>query len=324
MRQIPDSEVEVLRREARRWVRELASGEATTADAEELKRWRHRSRQHEAAFVEAVGVWKSLGPGGRTFVERRGLPASHVQLPSLSRRMLLGGGGALAASVAAYAMVRPPSNLWPSLAEMGADYRTAKGEQKNLILADVAVQMNTQTSIAVTQGAGDFERLHLIAGEASFATPPLFSRQLMVLAGKGRTTANRARFDVRHDGSTICVTCLEGEVEVEQGGGTATVGYGRQLRYDDTGLGQSHAVDTGEVTSWHRGYIVFRQTPLSAAIAEVNRYRPGKVMVLSSALGQKEVSGRFRIDRIDEVLVWIERATGATSRSLPGGLIFLS
>lgn len=323
MRQASGTDAEDVRREARRWVRELASGDATTADAEELKRWRQRSKQHEVAFAEAVHLWKSLGQGGRVFIERKGIPAWREHPPVMTRRMLLGASGALAASVATYAVVRPPFGLWASLEEMVADYRTAKGEQKQFTLTDIAVQMNTQTSIAVA-GAGDFERVHLISGEASFATAPHFSRQLVVLAGSGRTIASRARFDVRHDGTTICVTCLEGEVEVAQGGERATVGSGRQLSYDDAGLGQSHAIDAGEVTSWHEGYIVFRRTLLSAAVAEINRYRPGKVLLLGSALGQKTVSGRFRIDRIDEVLAWIQRATGASSRSLPGGLVILS
>jgi transmembrane sensor len=48
------------------------------------------------------------------------------------------------------------------------------------------------------------------------------------------------------------------------------------------------------------------------------------VMVLNAALGQKTVSGRFRIERTDEILGWIERATGATSRALPGGIILFS
>ena len=47
----PDGEADALKRDARRWVRQLVSGEATTADAEALKRWRQQSPAHESAFT---------------------------------------------------------------------------------------------------------------------------------------------------------------------------------------------------------------------------------------------------------------------------------
>ncbi len=319
-----DSEVDVLKRDARRWITQLASGEATTADAEALGRWRQQSPAHETAFAEAIRVWKNLGPGGHAFIARRGAPVWSGQRANMSRRMVMGGAGALAASAAAYVVVNPPLDLWPSFAELRADYRTATGEQRRLTVADVAVQMNTRTSIAIPSEVSDLDRVELIAGEASFAMPPQSARRLIVLAGSGRTVANRARFDVRNVGPTICVTCLEGQVQVEHGARTEPVGAGRQLSYDETGLGRLITVDPREVTSWQDGFIVFRYTPLTVVVDEINRYRPGKVMVLDTALGQKTISGRFRIERSDEILVWIERATGASSRSLPGGIILLS
>ncbi|WP_413776503.1 hypothetical protein [Rhodopseudomonas sp. P2A-2r] len=82
-------------------------------DAEALKRWRMQSRAHDAAFAEAVRVWRQLGVGGEhlsTCMARRsgraGLLASprvaHFwsaavrsrhrlqQLPSSSRHSIFG------------------------------------------------------------------------------------------------------------------------------------------------------------------------------------------------------------------------------------------
>ncbi len=59
-----DSEADLLKQDARRWVTRLVSGEATTADAESLKRWRQQSSAHEAAYAEAIRFWKDLGSGG--------------------------------------------------------------------------------------------------------------------------------------------------------------------------------------------------------------------------------------------------------------------
>ncbi len=182
-----NSEADLLMRDARRWVNQLVSGEATTADAEALKRWRQQSARHEAAYAEAIRLWKELGPGGRAFIAKRGAPVWPGQRDRINRRMMLGGAGALAAATAVYAVVNPPLDLWPSFQELRADYRTATGEQRRLTVADTAVQMNTQTSIAIPSESRDMDRIRLISGEASFAMQPQSERALVVLAGGGQT-----------------------------------------------------------------------------------------------------------------------------------------
>ena len=131
-------------------------------------------------------------------------------------------------------------------------------------------------------------------------------------------------FDVRNVASSVCITCIEGEVRVHLDGQIEAIGAGRQYSYGERGPGQADNVDPAAATSWQDGFIVFRATPLSAAVAEINRYRPGKVILINALLGSKTVSGRFRIERIDEVLGWIERVTGARSRALPAGVVLLS
>jgi transmembrane sensor len=317
----PDTEIEALEREAHRWVTQLVSGEATVADAEALKQWRAQSPRHDAAFVAAIRLWKDFGPA----LEESGVSLRLPPRRRMSRRAMLGGAGAFAAAAAGYALVSPPLRLWPSLGELRADYRTATGEQRHLTLAgDVSVRMNTQTSLAVPTAAGETDRVMVIAGEASFATAPNAARSLTVQAGGGRSVATRARFDVRNVEAAVCVTCLEGEIRVEQGAQKTRVEAGYQLRYTDRGLGPAVAIDLAEATSWQDGVLIFRLTPLSEVIAEINRYRPGKVILLNAALASKPVNGRFRIQRIDEVLGWIEQAFGARPRSLPGGVVVLS
>lgn len=318
----PDTEIESLERESHRWVTQLISGEATVADAEALKQWRAQSPRHEAAFVAATRMWKDFGPALKESAE----PTWPVPQRRMSRRTMLGGAGAFATAAVGYALVSPPLGLWPSLGELGADYRTAIGEQRHLTLAgDVEVRMNSQTSIAVPTAAGEIDRITVIAGEASFAMPPNAVRPLIVRAGDGRTLATRARFAVRNLDAAVCVTCLDGEIQVEQGAQATRVEAGRQLRYDRRdGLGPVVAIDPAEAMAWQEGILVFRLTPLAEVIVEINRYRPGKVILLNRELASKPVNGRFRIQRIDEVLVWIEQAFGARPRSLPGGVVVLS
>ncbi|NVO17600.1 MAG: FecR domain-containing protein [Rhodoplanes sp.] len=317
-----DTENEHLEREAHWWVTRLVSGEATTDDAMALDEWCARSPDHAAAFAGATRRWKDFGPAGRTLLEEGRIPTLAPSPPTISRRFALGGAGALAASAAAYALVTPPFGLWPSLAEMAADYRTATGEQRHINLAaDVSVRLNTQTSIALMPSP-EIDRVRLLSGEAGFSTQA--SRPLVVLAGGGRSEATRARFQVRAFGDTVTVTCLEGEIRADHGSQSAAIGPQHQLRYGPGGLGPAVGVDPAEVAAWQDGILVFRFTPLEDVIVEINRYRSGRVILVNAALGRNPVNGRFRIQRIDEVLTWIEQAFGATARFLPAGLVLVS
>ncbi|TAI67961.1 FecR domain-containing protein [Bradyrhizobium sp. Leo170] len=329
-----DLGLDPLEREAVAWVRRLTSGQMTVADAETLRDWRSRSPAHGAAFATASRLWRDLEPAGRNLrwqsrvsgpaeIEERQRPAS------LSRRYLLGAGLASAAAAAAYALVRPPLDLWPSLTELRADYRTGTGEQRDISLsAETSVRMNTQTSIVIRSLESDNERLELIGGQALFSTTAREGRSLAVLAADRWITATEAQFDIRHlHGRTaplVCVTCMQGSLAIVRDSETTPVIPGQQLRYDSNGPARLETVDPEIISAWQRGVLIFRATLLSDVVEEVNRYRPGRIVVVNSELGRSPVSGRFRIDNLNEILDQIARAFGAKVRSLPGGLVLLS
>src|SRR5262249_28283785 len=153
----------------------------------------------------------------------------------------------------------------------------------------------------------DIDQVELVTGQAAFVLPEQRQRSFIVVSASGRVVAqSRARFDLHNTDDSVCVTCFGGEVRVEKGTQAISIGEGQQVAYDRNGLGPVMGIDVAEATSWQDGFIVFRYTPLSLAVAEINRYRPGKVVVLSETLGRKTVSGRFKIERIEEVLTWIE------------------
>ncbi len=327
--QVP--ELDPLQREAVAWVQQLISGHATPDDAAALKRWRGQSAAHAAAFAEASRAWSDVGPAGLRLRQRGGEMDSGLaywRRRTMNRRAVLGGGLATAAA-AAYAVVHPPFDLWPSLSELNADYRTGIGEQRSVKFADdVSIRMNTQTSIAIQPAEGERDRIELIAGEASFTMPVQARRSLAVLAAAGTTVANGARFDLRRTsgraGTSVCLTCLEGSVRVEHGIETAALGPGQQLSYDARGLSRAIAVDPESASDWQRGIVVFRSTPLAEVVEEINRYRPGRIILINAALGTKQVSGRFRIDQMDEILSRLELAFSARIQALPGGIVLLS
>lgn len=324
------SNLDALKREGVAWVQLLVSGAATPDDARALEQWCARSPRHREAFAEASRVWSDIGPaaellraGSRPAVGLAPSPFEPVR-PRYrpARRAVLGGG---LAAAAAWTIVRPPLGLWPSLSELNADYRTGTGEQRQVtVAADVAVTLNTQTSIALETPVAGVPCVRLIAGEATFSAP---RGTLVVAADRGRAVATRARLDVRQlstPSPAVCVSCLDGEVAIEFGGRSAALAAGQQARYGRGGLSEIVTVDPDIVLAWQRGIVVFRATPLAEVIEEVNRYRPGRIVLVNSALADRPVSGRFRTDRMDLILTRLEQATGARITPLPGGLALVS
>lgn len=322
----PTTDPTPLELEAYGWVVRFVSGDAGSGDVEDLKAWASLSPDHAAAFDRASKVWKLADPTRR--VHLVGGAATHVPqaVPvGLGRRMFL--GGAIAASVAGAAVLtaRPPLGLWPSWSELGSDYRTAPGQQRRITLADsVSIELNTRSSVALRAGNQGLPAVELLGGEAIIATPPSSAAPLTVLAGHGRIVAEDARFNVRHDNpGSVSVTCLRGQVHVEQHGSVLALPPNQQVVYTEQGIGTPIVVDPERVTAWKDGIVIFEGTPISEVVAEVNRYRRGSVILTNDALGRERLNARFKISNIDRVISQIEQVFGARTRTLPGGIILL-
>jgi transmembrane sensor len=308
-------------RDAYDWALRFASGKASRAELEDLRRWAARDPANAEAFDRASSAWHTVGLAAPA-MEPVPVQVAAPRSTQPSRRLFI--GGALAASAAGVLVVRPPLHLWPSWSELAADYRTDVGERKRIELFDrVAIDMNTRTSIAMRSSMPGDEQIELLAGEALVSTPVRPARALTVVAGAGRIVARHASFNVRRDPEVVCVTCLSGEAVVERGGKQLALAAGQQIVYSDRGLGVASTPDTAVVTAWQDGLLVFRAMPIAGVVAEINRYRPGRVILTNAALGRERFSARFRIENIDQVVHQIEEIYRARVTALPGGIVLL-
>lgn len=321
----PSEELTAIESEALARVQQLGSGRATGRDIEETKRWGSQSSAHSEALAQASLLWDQLGHAGHNLLKRHGdsILADARPQPRVTRRAVL--GGALATSSAAYLVVSPPLQLWPSLQDVMADYRTAAGEQRRLTIdGGVKVTLNTGTSVNVQSSDASLDRIEILTGEAVIAAEASGQREVRVVAGDGEMSARRAQFNVRHEQRNTCVTCLDGEVQVTRHSSTATLRAGQQVSYAALGLATPVSVDPTEVAAWRDGMLIFHDAPLGNVVTEINRYRPGKVMVTNAELERRLVNGRFRIDNVESILTLFQQIFGAKARHLPGGIVLLS
>jgi len=297
----PDSE---LHRQAQDWLVRLTSGQATQADANALRQWCARSPAHAEAFAQARELWQLLGPAARQ-------ASQVVPMPRLSRRALL--GGAVAAS-AAFVVWRGGLLEAPDTAEVA--FETEQGEQRSILLAPgIDLELNVRTRVG-----REGQALALLSGEIEVQA----SQAVQVRARQGLISAAQARFNVRELDDAVCVTCLSGELRVTAQGQDTVLPSGRQLRYGAQGLGVPELFDAGQVMAWRERMLVFRDAPLAQVIDEINRYRPGRLVLLNPTLGRRRVQARFSFEQLPEAAALIRAAYGARCLELPGGVVLVS
>lgn len=332
MSELNDTDTEILN-----WLMHLRSGQATQEDRQAFQRWcaEHPERARAARMMGAT--WSGIDSLAARLASQDAARGQlwtgnpHRSRVRPGRRAFV--GFALTAGIS-WLAVQPPLHLWPSVIDLAADYHTDTGEQRRVVLSDrVALQMNTQTRINVLPArAGQFAQrgIDLLAGEVEIVAgvpdtiriTPL--RPVAVVAGKGRLQANIASFNVRRIAGTVCVTCLSGSVAFEHPRQRLTLVASQQLTYDDRRVGPVSSVDTDAVTAWRRGTLVFNDVPLAAAIDEINRYRPGKIILRNPQLGRRRIQARLAIADIDRGIEMIREVYGAHLTKLPGNVVLIS
>jgi transmembrane sensor len=317
-----EQDLSPLMHEALNWVIHLTSGSATQADARAFDAWKTQGPDHAHAFREAAALRSTirampLGAAAREASNVMPFARTNGKSAGINRRtMLIGGGGAIAASAAAVLALPAPFDLWPSFAELNAGERTGVGERRTLHgMRGVTVEMNARTAMTLDANRGD---AHLVAGEAYASVAP-DARALMVSAGKERWLIHGATANIRVNDRETCITCLSGElVRADQ---SVTLREGQQYVAGADATPRISASDPSRSGSWRRGVLLFRQTPLSDVIEDINRYRNGTIILAGDGLSERLVSGIFHTDKIDNAPRQLQQLLGLSVTELPGKVI---
>ena len=286
------------------WLVLLHSGNATDSDRAGFLLWRSQSPPHEAAAREAENLWTEIGqtPTARAFTAD--VPRQRL----FSRRLVL--GGAVSASIAGLTLL---SGAAGPVAGVLADYRTRRGERRRFILPDQSVAwLNTESALSV-DFSGQERRLKLHAGEALFEVKKDAARPFIVTAGGGEAQALGTIYAVRLIGSECQVDVEEGVVGVRAAleGEQQKLHTGQRLRYaDGRFVAEAEGVNPAGIGAWRRGRLIFNQRPLGDVVADLQRYRYGRIVITNDRLAAMPVSGVFDLD--DDIATF-----EMLSRSLP-------
>jgi ferric-dicitrate binding protein FerR (iron transport regulator) len=312
-------------RQARAWLVHLTSGTATREDGEAFRRWCMASEQHAEAFARTRRLWEDLGSAieAHDRAQRSGrVPPRHGV--RMGRRMFL--ATALGASVAAVLVGQYGIALGRGGGGDARRLRTAVGEQRRVeVVPGVTVEMNTATDIGLTGGDNGVTGMRLRSGEAVVRIGPSRTAPFVVeVADATLLSTPGSSFAVRCIDSASAVTCLDGQAVISLGGTKTPVKPAQQVAFGEQGLEPAVAVNTATALAWRDRVLIYDNQPLSDVVADINRYRPGRIVITDRALGERRVHARFTLDQMADVANLIQDAYGAHATHLPGGWVLLS
>ncbi|MEZ2128125.1 MULTISPECIES: FecR domain-containing protein [unclassified Sinorhizobium] len=296
----------------------------------EFDRWREGDPDRGEAFarLSQLHAMPSLRKATEKDAERLGLRANSqvvVALPPRRRyaRRWVSGLSAIAAAL----LVAVGWQQYPTLMlHWRSDYMTTTGERQTVSLPDgSAVTLNTASAIAI-----DFEggrrRVSLLEGEAFFDVRHDAAHPFVVAGHFSEVEVKGTAFGVRTDDQEDLVVLERGSIEVRRTANKADLALlkpSQMVVATAVGLSPVRDADPAQSLAWRDGRIVFHDRPFRTALADLKRYYAGSVVVMTNRVGNRMVSGNYRIDDPEAAIRTLATSAGAAVTRLPGGLLIL-
>lgn len=301
--------------QAAEWFAILRSEHAQEADYLEWKVWLEADTEHQSAWLEVESIdatFKHMTRSGNPQAAKSALLNQASFNPaSASRRHALKLFSLAGASVISGLMVKrySPWRDWvTNIAATPRQYQVTVGQTRLLTLTEGSrLWLNTQSHAEVSYSIA-LRRITLHAGELLIASAKDNSgndRPLVVDTIHGRMTAIGTRFTVMLNAHDTYVAVFDGAVSVQAigSGRQQLLKAGEQLRFNTQTI---QAIQPAEKARevWTRGILLADNRRLDDLMAELSRYRNGRITV-SPTIAHLRIMGAFPISNTDLILTSI-------------------
>jgi transmembrane sensor len=302
---------------ATEWVLRQEEGELNESNKRRFADWLAEDPGHVAAYEDAL--W-ALDAVSRHAGEPEILALRNAALGARGSRGRLwwwtGAFGLVVATLAGLVLwtaspIGPASLIGsgPGIVDRPNDtnavaYHTDIGERSVVALPDGSVAtLDTDSHIRVAYTIEE-RAVYLVKGQALFDVAHDKRVPFQVYAKGQRITAVGTIFNVRIEGEQVKVSMVEGSVKVRTlpstgKGATApiqelTLSAGELAVAETARPMVVRAIDARQVATWKGGLLVFNDTRLSQAVAEINRYNTQPIAIADTEVGAYRVSGVFK------------------------------
>lgn len=306
----------------------LLHDQPSSGDQATFSQWLQADPAHAEAYARAQVVWELSEVPARTMADE---DASALQgyLDAMNRsrrRSVVRWSGALAMAACLLLMISLGTGWQPSrwVDDLGADYVSAPGEIRTVTLADQSqVTLDTDSAIAVDFSRG--ERHVQVRRGAGFFNVTHTGEPFVVEAERGRAQVLGTQFEVRLQPHGAKVTVLSGRVGVtaDRSAGQQVLTAGQQVAYGKGLAEKLHAVDSEAQLAWRQGWLNYYKATLADVVQDLERYYPGRIVLLNDELAKRRVSGSFPSKDPQSVLSSLQAVLGFEQHQLLGHLIIL-
>lgn len=290
---------------AAEWLSRREGGEDLAASGA-FAAWLAADPSHRAAWTQAEAVWRLAGveadAGHDPLLAAMRRDALAARPPPAPQRWRLGaavGAGLAAALVLGVvvvqwrgALVQRPSTIQVASSAAGHTYDNGAGLPRTVALEDgSSVTLDAASTISV-----EGRQVRLMRGQAYFQVVHDPARPFQVAAQGVVLTDIGTNFNVRVAGVRTVTTVICGSVSASAPGHPQTKPIvliaNQTLEASPQGDFKVRPTDLQAEMAWREAMLEFHDTPLSQAVAEINRYGGPPVRVVGTA--NLRVSGAFR------------------------------
>lgn len=317
--------VEQLEAEAAAWAIRLAA--APDQPPPGLTAWCDQNARHAGALLRAqaaLALFDPVVPPEADLAEDRladDRPAEDRKAVAWKRFALAGGGlAALAASLAAFLLVRAPTER----------YETQIGEVRTVALSDgssVSIDAKSRIEIAYSAKTRD---VRILSGKALFYAVHNPERPFRVIADDVVVTDVGTIFQVAEDDPSghVDVLVTQGAVRVESPAGQIGLTTGQHARFSKLATNgpppkpvRVAAADIDRALAWRDGRLELNGETLDGAVADINRHSRLQLRVGSPALGRESLYGSFRMDDAGGFASAAAMSLGTQTHVAPDGIV---
>jgi transmembrane sensor len=288
------------------WAAKVTRG-LTDAERAELDRWLEGDSRRLGAFVRAQAAWihgeraSALGskPDAVEASRENHPVAPHPPRRLVNRRAFIGGGGALAASIAAATFFT--FNRFRTI-------ESSIGEVRRVTLLDGSkLTLDTDTRVQIAEGSGD-RVLELVRGKLFLAVANALRPFAVVTQSLAMYMVEGAFAVEALPATPIVALVTEGRLSISQSRGlwapraTLTLQENTGFRLPAGASLSSlvvHPISSerrDQLLAWRDGMLSFGGETLETAVREFDRYGSMRIVVTDPELARQNITGLFRAD----------------------------
>lgn len=268
-----------------------------------------RSEAHLAAWNSAKRVYRLTGEVSLASAEPDHATKQH------GRRAVLGGLAALAIA----------GGFGPGLVRrFGADISTGTAEISQQRLEDGSLLVLGPYSTARLSFSSSLRQIELLDGLAYCQVSSDAGRTFEIIADQIVVTAQNSVFEVRRNGQHSLVGVEHGGIKVDGMGADVTELDAGEWIAANEGQVRRGTRQPEQTAGWRQNRLIADGDPISAVVAEIERWHHGEIIIPQSSLARAPVSGVFDLKDPQTALAAVISPYGGRVRNISPWLTILT